>query len=98
MKSLDLLSVPDRLLRVDLIKYWKSFHCVGAEDVGLSSMFRAIDGQTRGHPCKVAFPYHFSDFSNFLTLGMCLCGTRYLLRLFSNLAEFEKELLLAVLE
>ena len=50
--KLDLFSVAGRLLRADLIKMWKAFHC--EIDVGLPSMLsRATYPGTRGHRFKL---------------------------------------------
>ena len=52
LKRVKLYSVYGRLLRVDLIKVWKSFHC--EVDVGLSSLFqRSVVTVTRGHSFKL---------------------------------------------
>ena len=53
LKRANLYSVYGRLLRVDMIKVWKSFH--SEVDVGLSSLFQrsAVTG-TRGHTYKLA--------------------------------------------
>ena len=55
LKSVGLYSLKGRLLRMDLIKVWKSFNAV--VDVGLSSLFqRATYSGTRGHELKLVVP------------------------------------------
>lgn len=58
--KLDLFSVSGRLLRADLIKIWKAFHC--EIDVGLSSMLvRSTYHGTRGHRFKLVVQRASSD-------------------------------------
>ena len=58
--KLDLFSVSGRLLRADLIKIWKAFHC--EIDVGLSSMLdRSTYPGTRGHRFKLVVQRASSD-------------------------------------
>ena len=60
LKTLGLHSVFGRLLRADLIKVWKSFHCLVG--VGLSNLFeRARDSRTRGHSFKLSVPRLHTD-------------------------------------
>jgi hypothetical protein len=55
LERLDLFSVFGRLVRSDLIKYWKSLR--SDEDVGLAGLFDVVqDGRTRGHPLKLQHP------------------------------------------
>ena len=52
LARLDLFSVSGRLLRADLIKIWKVFHC--RIDVGLPSLLaRSTNHVTRGHRFKL---------------------------------------------
>ena len=56
LKSLGLFSIKGRLLRADLIKYWKVL-CSGDPDVGLSGLFRLSPVlNTRGHRYKLMMP------------------------------------------
>jgi len=63
LRSLNLFSVQGRLLRADLIKYWKMYFAVGGEaDVGLFSLFeRAPVVATRSHHCRLVLPHCSTD-------------------------------------
>jgi hypothetical protein len=59
LRNLDLFSVKGRLLRADLIKYWRILH---GESEDLQNMFSlAPRVGTRGHLLKLAFPPSSSD-------------------------------------
>jgi hypothetical protein len=59
LRNLDLFSVKGRLLRADLIKYWRILH---GESEDLQGMFAfAPRVGTRGHLLKLAFPPSSSD-------------------------------------
>ena len=55
LEALDLFSVRGRLLRADLIKYYKTI--CSTDEVPLSELFSAVpDRRTRGHKFKVVLP------------------------------------------
>ena len=55
LRSTGLFSIHGRLLRIDLVMVWKSFH--SDVDLGLESLFEvARDVGTRGHRFKLAIP------------------------------------------
>ena len=55
LRALGLFSIRGRLLRSDLIKYWKAFN--STDNVGLLSIFElAPETVTRGHPFKLRVP------------------------------------------
>ena len=60
LRRVGLFSVKGRLLRLDLIKVWKSFNAL--VDVGMKSLFvRSSDNRTRGHACKLVVPRCHSE-------------------------------------
>ena len=55
LKQVGLFSLKGRMLRMDLVKVWKSFN--PRVDVGLSTLFeRSTNSRTRGHPLKLVVP------------------------------------------
>ena len=55
LRSTGLFPIHGRLLRIDLVMVWKSFH--SDVDLGLESLFEvARDVGTRGHRFKLAIP------------------------------------------
>jgi len=62
LRSLGLFSVAGRLVRSDLIKYWKVFHPVADGVSALPTIFsRAPDVGTRDHRFKLVVPFCTSD-------------------------------------
>jgi hypothetical protein len=56
LTTLGLFSIRGRLLRTDLIKYWRIL-CCDTEGFDLSILFqRSLDGRTRGHRHKLLLP------------------------------------------
>ena len=51
LSDLGLFSIQGRLLRADLIQYWKIFH--GKSSIAPHSMFAQPQTDTRGHPLKI---------------------------------------------
>ena len=60
LKYLDLYSIQGRLLRADLIKYWKIFHGLSAIKVSDIFQLAPVVG-TRGHSCKIFHPHSRLD-------------------------------------
>ena len=57
LRALGLFSVCGRLIRADMIKCWKAFHCSDEDNVGLASVFSlALVVGTRGHHFKLSVP------------------------------------------
>ena len=59
LRSLDLFSVKGRLLRADLIKYWKILHGESEDLLNMFSLAPRVG--TRGHLLKLVPPPRFSD-------------------------------------
>ena len=55
LKRMGLFSVRGRMLRMDMVKVWKAFHC--EIDVGLASIWEVLGlGRTRGHSLRLRMP------------------------------------------
>ena len=55
LKRIGLYSVGGRLVRADLVKVWKAFHC--DIDVGIADLFQLHGvSSTRGHAFKLVVP------------------------------------------
>ena len=71
LKAMQLFSVRGRLLRSDLVKCWKIFHC--SVDSGLSALFeRAPDVGTRGHLFKLVVPRCQTDYKRRFFYSRCV--------------------------
>jgi hypothetical protein len=97
LRQLNLFSVKGRLLRSDLIKYWKIL-CVQEDGPDLSVMFqRAPDGRTRGHPYKLLCPRSSSDMKSRFFFARCVQlwnGLPSEVVLSSTLSSFKNSLVL----
>ena len=60
LQTLGLFSIWERLLRADLIKCWKAFHCSGDMDL-ISSFSLAPEVGTRGHHLKLCFCFCYGS-------------------------------------